>query len=79
VIARINKIKLKAEPALHLLNVCKLLRAERDKERDLTSQKEQETDTISDLQVRFFMRLYKSKLYNLTKANYIIYDINCLS
>ncbi|KAH0949504.1 hypothetical protein HN011_006650 [Eciton burchellii] len=50
VIARINKIKLKAEPALHLLNVCKLLRAERDKERDLTSQKEQETDTISDLQ-----------------------------
>ncbi|EZA48925.1 Intraflagellar transport protein 81-like protein, partial [Ooceraea biroi] len=39
-----------AEPALHLLNACKLLRAERDKERDLISQKEQEADTISDLQ-----------------------------
>ncbi|XP_026829859.1 intraflagellar transport protein 81 homolog isoform X2 [Ooceraea biroi] len=50
VIARIGKIKLKAEPALHLLNACKLLRAERDKERDLISQKEQEADTISDLQ-----------------------------
>lgn len=48
---RIGKIKSKAEPALHLLDVCKLLRAERDKERDLISQKEQEEDTISDLQV----------------------------
>lgn len=50
VIARIGRIKSKAEPALHLLNVCKQLRAERDNERDLVSQKEQETDTISDLQ-----------------------------
>lgn len=49
--ARIAKIKSKAEPALHLLNTCKLLRMERDKERDLISQKEQEEDIISDLQV----------------------------
>ncbi|XP_011705367.1 PREDICTED: intraflagellar transport protein 81 homolog [Wasmannia auropunctata] len=50
VTARIGKIKSKAEPALHLLDACKLLRMERDKERDLMSQKEQEEDTISDLQ-----------------------------
>ncbi|KAL6266988.1 hypothetical protein P5V15_000071 [Pogonomyrmex californicus] len=50
VTARIAKIKLKAEPALHLLDACKMLRMERDKERDLISQKEQEEDTISNLQ-----------------------------
>lgn len=49
--ARIAKIKAKAEPALHLLDACKMLRTERDKERDLMSQKEQEEDTMSDLQV----------------------------
>jgi len=51
VTSRIGKIKSKAEPALHLLDACKLLRTERDKERDLILQKEQEEDTISDLQV----------------------------
>ncbi|XP_071626384.1 intraflagellar transport protein 81 homolog [Temnothorax longispinosus] len=50
VTARISRIKTKAEPALHLLDACKLLRTERDKERDLISQKEQEEDTITDLQ-----------------------------
>ncbi|XP_019698798.1 intraflagellar transport protein 81 homolog isoform X3 [Harpegnathos saltator] len=50
VTARIAKIKSKAEPALHLLDSCKMLRTERDKERDLMSQKEQEEDTMSDLQ-----------------------------
>lgn len=52
--ARISKIKSKAEPALHLLDACRLLRTERDKERDLISQKEQEEDIISDLQVYLF-------------------------
>jgi len=51
VTSRIGKIKSKAEPALHLLDACKLLRTERDKERDLILQKEQEEDTTSDLQV----------------------------
>lgn len=50
--ARIAKIKSKAESALHLLDSCRMLRMERDKERDLMSQKEQEEDTMSDLQVR---------------------------
>ncbi|KAL0103446.1 hypothetical protein PUN28_017601 [Cardiocondyla obscurior] len=53
VTTRIGKIKSKAEPALHLLDVCRLLRTERDKERDLMLQKEQEEDTISDLQSSF--------------------------
>lgn len=53
---RIAKIKSKAEPALHLLDACRLLRMERDKERDLISQKEQEEDTISDLQVYIFYK-----------------------
>ena len=51
--ARIAKLKLKAEPVLYLLDACKLLRMEKDKERNLISQKEQEEDTISDLQVYF--------------------------
>ncbi|XP_029159105.1 intraflagellar transport protein 81 homolog [Nylanderia fulva] len=50
VTARIGKIKSKAEPALHLLNACRLLRIERDKERDLILEKEQEKDTIINLQ-----------------------------
>lgn len=53
VIARISKIKAKAEPAMYLLDACRLLRVERDKERDLMSQKEQEENMISDLQVYF--------------------------
>ncbi|XP_032684677.1 intraflagellar transport protein 81 homolog [Odontomachus brunneus] len=50
VTARIARIKSKAESALHLLDSCRMLRTERDKERDLMSQKEQEEDTMSDLQ-----------------------------
>lgn len=57
VIARISKIKAKAEPALHLLDACRLLRVERDKERDLMSQKEQEENIMSDLQVYIFLML----------------------
>ncbi|XP_012220788.1 intraflagellar transport protein 81 homolog [Linepithema humile] len=53
VIARISKIKAKAEPALYLLDTCRLLRVERDKERDLMSQKEQEENIMSDLQNSF--------------------------
>ncbi|KMQ85377.1 intraflagellar transport protein 81-like protein [Lasius niger] len=50
VTARIGKIKSKAELALHLLNACRLLRIERDKERDLILEKEQEKDTMFNLQ-----------------------------
>ncbi|KAM0736970.1 Intraflagellar transport protein 81-like protein [Formica fusca] len=50
VTARIGKIKSKAELALHLLDACRLLRMERDKERDLILEKEQEKDTIFNLQ-----------------------------
>lgn len=55
--ARIGKMKSKAEPAVHLLDSCRLLRTERDRERDLISQKEQEEDTISDLQVYFLRKM----------------------
>ncbi|GAB1867772.1 Intraflagellar transport protein 81 homolog [Camponotus japonicus] len=50
VIVRIGKIKSKAELALHLLDACRLLRIERDKERDLILEKEQEKDTMFNLQ-----------------------------
>lgn len=71
---RIGKIKSKAELALHLLDVCRLLRIERDKERDLILEKEQEKDTIFNLQVCFFVkhyfRLYK---YYITHFIYNLY------
>ncbi|KYM98559.1 Intraflagellar transport protein 81 like protein [Cyphomyrmex costatus] len=63
--ARIAKIKLKAEPALHLLDACKLLRTEKDKERNLISQKEQEEDTISDLQNS--LQRVERELYSLKR------------
>lgn len=55
---RIGKIKSKAELALHLLDACRLLRIERDKERDLILEKEQEKDTMFNLQVYFFVNHY---------------------
>jgi len=62
--ARISKIKAKAEPALYLWNACRLLRIERDKERDLISQKEQEENFTSELQVYFWkiLNLWERKL-----------------
>lgn len=56
--ARIGKIKSKAELALHLLNACRLLRIERDKERDLILEKEQEKDTMFNLQVHISCKKY---------------------
>ncbi|XP_039312270.1 intraflagellar transport protein 81 homolog isoform X2 [Solenopsis invicta] len=67
VIARIGKIKSKAEPALHLLDTCRLLRMERDKERDLISQKELEEETISDLQNS--LQRVERELYTLKRDN----------
>ncbi|XP_076233485.1 intraflagellar transport protein 81 homolog isoform X2 [Calliopsis andreniformis] len=48
---RIEKMKAKAEAGIHLLEAAKALRAERDKERDLALQEEQEKEIISKLQV----------------------------
>ncbi|KAG5318528.1 IFT81 protein, partial [Pseudoatta argentina] len=67
VTARIVKLKLKAEPALHLLDACKLSRTEKDKERNLISQKEQEENTISDLQNS--LQRVERELYTLKRNN----------
>ncbi|XP_036142642.1 intraflagellar transport protein 81 homolog isoform X2 [Monomorium pharaonis] len=65
VTARISKIKSKAEPALYLLDACRLLRMERDKERDLISQKEQEEEIISELQSS--LQQVERELYTLKR------------
>ncbi|XP_043258897.1 intraflagellar transport protein 81 homolog [Colletes gigas] len=51
VIIRIDKMKAKAETGVHLLDAAKALRVERDKERDLALQEEQEKEFISRLQI----------------------------
>ncbi|XP_015604844.1 intraflagellar transport protein 81 homolog isoform X2 [Cephus cinctus] len=51
VLGRVEKMKLRAEPALHLLEAARKLRVERDKERELIVQKEQQQDTMVKLQV----------------------------
>lgn len=48
---RIEKMKVKAQPALHLLDAARALRMEKDRERDLALQKEQESKIMSGLQV----------------------------
>lgn len=48
---RIDKMKAKAEAGTHLLDAARALRVERDKERDLALQEEQEKEFISRLQV----------------------------
>lgn len=48
---RIEKMKMKAEAGNHLLDAARALRSERDKERDLALQEEQEKEIISKLQV----------------------------
>ncbi|XP_018315540.1 uncharacterized protein [Mycetomoellerius zeteki] len=70
VTARIAKIKLKVEPVLHLLDACKLLRTERDKERNLISQKEQEEETISDLQNS--LQRVERELYTLKRNSIVL-------
>lgn len=50
VIIRIEKMRMKAETGIHLLNVARALRIEKDKERDLVLQEEQEKEIISRLQ-----------------------------
>ncbi|XP_012144783.1 intraflagellar transport protein 81 homolog isoform X2 [Megachile rotundata] len=47
---RIEKMKAKAEPGIHLLDAARALRIEKDKERDLALQEEQEKDILSTLQ-----------------------------
>ncbi|CAD1475833.1 unnamed protein product, partial [Heterotrigona itama] len=47
---RIEKMKTKAESGMHLLNAAQALRTEKDKERDLALQEEQEREIISRLQ-----------------------------
>ncbi|XP_043517401.1 intraflagellar transport protein 81 homolog isoform X2 [Frieseomelitta varia] len=47
---RIEKMKTKAESGMHLLNAAQALRIEKDKERDLALQEEQEREIISRLQ-----------------------------
>lgn len=47
---RIEKMKTKAESGMHLLNAAQALRIEKDKERDLALQEEQEREIISKLQ-----------------------------
>lgn len=44
-------MRMKAETGIHLLNVARALRIEKDKERDLVLQEEQEKEIISRLQV----------------------------
>ncbi|XP_076168136.1 intraflagellar transport protein 81 homolog isoform X2 [Ptiloglossa arizonensis] len=48
---RIDKMKAKAEAGTHLLDAARALRVERDKERDLALQEEQEKEFISRLQI----------------------------
>ncbi|XP_043797022.1 intraflagellar transport protein 81 homolog isoform X2 [Apis laboriosa] len=50
VIIRIEKMRMKAETGMHLLDVARALRIEKDKERDLVLQEEQEKEIISRLQ-----------------------------
>lgn len=45
-------MKMKAEIGMHLLDVARALRIEKDKERDLVLQEEQEKEIISRLQVQ---------------------------
>ena len=44
-------MKAKADSGIHLLDAARALRVERDKERDLALQEEQEKEIISRLQV----------------------------
>ncbi|KZC11374.1 PREDICTED: intraflagellar transport protein 81 homolog [Dufourea novaeangliae] len=48
---RIEKMKAKAETGIHLLEAARALRLERDKERDLALQEEQEHEILSRLQI----------------------------
>ncbi|XP_034185123.2 intraflagellar transport protein 81 homolog isoform X1 [Osmia lignaria lignaria] len=47
---RIEKMKAKAEPGIHFLDAARALRIEKDKERDLALQEEQEKEILSTLQ-----------------------------
>ncbi|KAL2728852.1 leukocyte elastase inhibitor-like isoform X1 [Vespula squamosa] len=53
VLLRIEKMKIKAQPALYLLDAARALRMEKDRERDLALQKEQESKIMSGLQISF--------------------------
>lgn len=48
---RIEKMKTRTETGKHLLDVCRVLRRERDKERELSMQKTQEAELFERLQV----------------------------
>ena len=50
IVDRIEKIKVRTESNVHLLKAAQLLRTERDKERELASQKVQEKEAIVNLQ-----------------------------
>ncbi|XP_035729254.1 intraflagellar transport protein 81 homolog isoform X2 [Vespa mandarinia] len=53
VLQRIEKMKVKAQPAFYLLDAARALRMEKDRERDLALQKEQESKIMSGLQISF--------------------------
>ncbi|KAK2578670.1 hypothetical protein KPH14_012159 [Odynerus spinipes] len=53
VLLRIEKMKTKAQPAFYLLDAARSLRMEKDRERDLALQKEQESKIMSGLQISF--------------------------
>lgn len=63
---RIEKMKAKAEPGIHFLDAARALRIEKDKERDLALQEEQEKEILSTLQVEIPWRLLNST-WALTK------------
>lgn len=57
-------MKVKAQPALYLLDAARALRMEKDRERDLALQKEQESKIMSGLQVHTIFIHY---LYNFIR------------
>ena len=62
-IGRVERMKLRVEPAIHLLEAAKKLRRERDREKDLAMQKIQEAEAFEVLKV-LHQKRWKSR-FNL--------------
>ncbi|XP_012274186.1 intraflagellar transport protein 81 homolog [Orussus abietinus] len=67
IMGRVEKMKMRAEPGLHLLSAAQALRLERDKEREIAMQKEQEKGAMSALQVS--LHRAERELQNLKQAS----------
>lgn len=67
VISRVERLKAKAEPGLHLLGAAQALRRERDRERELAQQKEQQLSILNT--TRHALQRAERELQNLRQTN----------